>query len=293
MFLNHFQYYAPESAEEAFELAGRLGKKAVILAGGTDLLNRIKERLVQPECLIDINNVSAFQGIFQDGEKGIVIGAGTKITEIEHSSLIEEKYFALHQAAGELGSVQVRTMATIGGNSCHACPAAETPPPLVALHARVVLGSLSGERELPLENYILDNRETALAAGELLTKFILPSPPPHSASRYGYIGLRAAMEIDAVNMAVNLVLDNDRRRIRDARLVMGSVAPRPIVSSAVPAVLNGRELSADLVEKAAQAACGEASPISDIRASAEYRLEVVAVLARRLINEAYEAAREG
>lgn len=292
MYLNRFEYYAPKASVEALELVKRLGSRAKVLAGGTDLLNMMKERLIKPECLVDINNIEEYKGIYYEPGKGAVIGSTTKVSEVEHSAIIREKYYALYQAAGELGSVQVRNMATIGGNSCHASPAAETPTPLVALGARVVLSSISGTREMPLEEFITGNRETALAEGEILTKFILPEPAPKSASRYGYIGLRDAMEIDAVNAAVNLVVDEDGRTIKALRFVMGSVFPRPLLSKEVPAILVGKELNDDLLEKAAQATTAEAKPISDIRASAEYRSEVLPVLARRLLQEAYDAARE-
>lgn len=292
MFLNHFEYFAPKNTGEACELAGRLGNDAKVLAGGTDLLLMMKEKMIKPHYLIDINGVPELSGISYEAGKGAVIGSATKISEIEHSDLIREKYYALQQAAGELGSAQVRAMATIGGNSCHASPAAETPTPLVALGAKVLLTSNGGERQLPLEDFILGNRKTALEDGELLTKFMLPEPAPRSASRYGYIGLRDAMEIDAVNMAVNLVLDTDGQTVKDLRLVMGSVAPRPLISAEVPPLLMGQKFDDALVEKAAAAACAEAKPISDIRASAEYRREMVTVLARRLLHEAFKAAQE-
>lgn len=292
MYLNHFEYFVPKAPDEVLALLNRLGDKAKVLAGGTDLLLLMKDKMIQPEYMIDINHVPEFKGIFYEPGKGVIIGATTKIVEVERAAIIREKYFALHQAAGELGSVQVRTMATIGGNSCHASPAAETPTPLVALGANVILSSLAGERELPLAEFILGNRETALAAGEMLTRFILPEPVPKSASRYAYIGLREAMEIDAVNMAVYLVLEDDCRTIKDLRFVMGSVAPRPLISVEVPSILAGSEFSSELVEKAAEAASGEARPISDIRGSAKYRREMVKVLARRLLQEAFDAAQE-
>jgi len=290
LFLNHFEYFAPQAAKDALDLCDRLGAKAKILAGGTDLLNLMKDKLLKPEYLIDINNVDEFKGIFYEPGKGAVIGAATKISEIERSEIIREKYFALHQAAGELGSVQVRNMATIGGNICNASPAAETPTPLVALGAKVVISSLSGDREMPLEEFILGNGETALAEGEILTKFLLPEPISGSVSRYGYIGLRDAMEIDAVNLAVNLALGEDGRIIKQLKLVMGSVFPRPLVSEEAPEILIGKEFSAELAEEAARAASSESKPISDIRASAEYRREIVAVLSRRLLQEAFSAA---
>lgn len=292
MFLEHFAYFAPQSAAEVITLLGRLGNRAKVLAGGTDLLNLMKDRILAPEYLINIADIMELRGIVYEPGKGATIGASTKIDEIEHSEIIRDKYFALHQAAGALGSAQVRAMATIGGNSCNASPAAETPTPLVALGAEVVISSLTGERQIPLEQFITGNRKTALAEGELLTKFILPEPAPRSAGRYSHVGLRDAMEIDAVNMAVNLILEDDGRTVKDLKLVMGSVAPRPLVSEKVPGLLVGREFSDALVEEAAREASGEAKPISDIRASAEYRCEVVAVLARRLLHETFAAARE-
>lgn len=292
MFLNHFEYYAPRAPQEAFVLLDRLGDKSKVLAGGTDLFLLMKDKLLQPEHMIDINQIAEFKGISYELGEGVTIGAATKIAEIERSAIIQEKYYALHQAAGELGSVQVRAMATIGGNSCNASPAAETPTPLVALGAEAVLNSLAGERMLPLAEFILGNRKTALAPSEMLTGFILPEPAPKSASRYAYIGLREAMEIDAVNMAVYIALEDDSRTIKDLRLVMGSVAPRPLLSAAVPTLLLGKELRPELAEEAAEVATGEARPISDIRGSAEYRHKIVKVLARRLLQETFDAAKE-
>jgi len=182
-------------------------------------------------------------------------------------------------------------MASLGGNSCNASPAAETPTPLVAMGAKVVLRSTSGERELPLEGFILGVRQLDLVEGEMLTKFIIPEPAQKSACRYAYMGRRDAMEIDCVNMAVSLELENDGQTIKEVRLVMGSVYPRPLVSKEVPALLQGQKLSDQLIEKAAEAAQGEAKPIDDIRASAEYRREIVKVLARRLLKEAYATAK--
>lgn len=293
MHIDECGYYAPQTRDEALKLTKQLGNKAKILAGGTDLLIMLKEKMINPESLVNIKEINEFQGISYEPGKGLVIGACTRIKEIELSDIIRAKYYALATAAGELGSPQVRAMATIGGNICHSSPAAETTSPLVALGAKVLLSSVSGDREMPLEEFILGNRKNALWEGEILTKFMLPEPAPQSASRYWYIGLRSAMEIDAVNMAVNLALENDYQTVKDVKLVMGSVSPGPVVSVAVPAILAGQKINGALVDKAAAAACNEARPIDDIRATAEYRCEVVEVLARRLLKEAYDAAREG
>ena len=291
MFLNHFEYFAPNTPVETLELVGRLGSKAKILAGGTDLLIVMKAKAISPEYLIDINGVKEFKDILCDDGKGAVIGTNAKLAEIQYSDEIKAKYPALAYAAGEVGSSQVRHMASLGGNSCNASPAAETPTPLVALGAKVTLQSLAGERELALEEFILGVRKLDLTEGEMLTKFTLPEPAEKSACRYAYMGRRDAMEIDCVNMAVNIELEPDGETVKHVKLVMGSVYPRPLVSQEVPALLVGQKLSEELIQKAAAAAQGEAKPIDDIRASAEYRREIVKVLAHRLIKETYHAAK--
>ncbi|MDD4238482.1 MAG: xanthine dehydrogenase family protein subunit M [Desulfotomaculaceae bacterium] len=292
MFMNNFEYFAPKTPGEAFELVGRLGKKAKILAGGTDLVILMKDKIVSPECLIDITNIEEFEGIKYEPGKGMVIGATTKNSEVQYSEIVKEKYYALAYAAGEIGSSQVRHMGTIGGNSCNASPSGETPTPLVALGAKVIVSSAAGDREMPLEDFITGVRRIDLKEGEILTKFVLPEPAPKSASRYAYMGARDANEIDCVNMAVNIELEADNQTVKSVRLVMGSVFVRPLVSAAVPALLNGKKFSDELVEKAAEAAQGEAKPITDIRASEEYRHTIVGVLARRLLKEAFAAAQE-
>lgn len=291
MFLNHFEYLAPKMLAETLEMVARLGNKAKILAGGTDLMVVMKSKAISPDYVIDINGVEELKGIVCEQGKGAVIGTNTKLAEIQFSEDIQAKYPALAYAASEVGSSQVRQMASLGGNSCNASPAAETPTPLVAMNAKVVLKSISGERELPLEEFILGVRQLNLAEGEMLTSFILPEPAQNSACRYAYMGRRDAMEIDCVNMAVTIELENDGQTVKNVRLVMGSVYPRPLLSKEVPVLLLGQKLSDQLIEKAAEAAQGEAKPIDDIRASAEYRREIVKVLARRLLKEAYAAAK--
>jgi carbon-monoxide dehydrogenase medium subunit len=292
MFMNNFEYFAPKTPAEAYELAGRLGSKAKILAGGTDLVVLMKDKIVSPEYLIDITNIEEFKGIKYEPGKGMEIGATTKNAEIQFSELVQQKYPALAYAAGEIGSSQVRHMGTIGGNSCNASPSAETPGPLIAYGATVVVSSATGEREMPLEDFILGVKETALKEGEILTKFKLPEPSPKMVVKYAYMGARDANEIDCVNMAVALELEDDKQTVKNVKLIMGSVFIKPLISTAVPALMTGQKFSDELVAKAAEAAQGEAKPISDVRASAEYRHEIVGVLARRLLKEAFAAAQE-
>lgn len=290
--LHEFEYFKPGNKKEALELVKKYGNKAKVLAGGTDLVIMMKEKMIKPDYVIDISDLNELKGITYEKGKGAEVYACTKVADIESSEDLKTKYPALAYAASQLGSHQVRVMATMGGNCCHSSPAAETPAPLSALGAKVVIASLEGEREMPIEDFIQGNRRNDLKEGEILYKFKLPEPEKNSACRYGHIGLRDAMEIDCANMAANIQLEDDKETIKKVKLVMGSVAIKPLISKAVPALLEGKKLTEELIEKTGEAAQGEAKPISDVRASAEYRKDVIAALARRLVKEAYEAAKE-
>ncbi len=290
--LHEFEYFKPKSKKEALELIKTHGSKAKVLAGGTDLIIQMKEKMIKPDTIIDISDLQELKGIKCENGKGAEIQACAKLVDIEFNAELNKKYPALIYAVSQLGSNQVRVMATMGGNCCHSSPAAETPSPLAAIGAKVVIESTDGEREMKIEDFIQGNRRNDLKEGEILSRFVLPEPAKNSACRYGHIGLRNSMEIDCANMAVNIELEEDKESIKSVKLVMGSVSIRPLVSQAVSALLAGKKLTDELLVKAGEAAQSEAKPISDVRASADYRKEVIDSLARRLIKEAYEAAKE-
>lgn len=289
--LCNYEYHAPKTKAEALDLLADIGDKAKILAGGTDLVIMLKEKMIAPEHVINVAEIEELAGINFTAD-GVEIGAGTKISDIGASKELDKEYHALCYAADQLGSYQVRTMATIGGNIAHSLPAGETHTPLAALHAEVVIESKKGERRVKLEDFILGNRKNVMESDEMITKVFIPKPAPHSRSEYGHIGLRRAMEIDCANMTVNITLEDDKKTIKDVKMVMGSVAPKPLVSEKAPQILIGKALDEELIQKVGEAAQSEAKPISDIRASAEYRRDVIGALARRLTKEAYDLAME-
>jgi len=289
MGLPPFNYMAPKTSAELVDMLAEYGDRARVLAGGTDLINWIAEKIVTPEVVIDLNGLKSVQGItYQDG-KGLRIGAAVKIEDIERSEIIRAKYFSLYQAAGQIGSPQVRAMASIGGNSCNASPCADTPPPLVTFGASVSLLGPNGRREVLLEDFIRGNRSTAIAPDEFLESFLVPEPWPNSTSRYETIALRAAQEIDVASVAVNVAMDPKNGCIAEARIAMGAVAPKPQRAPKAEAVLLGRQPNDDVIEKAAASCSTECQPIDDLRASATYRRHVVGVLAARLLRQAIAA----
>jgi carbon-monoxide dehydrogenase medium subunit len=291
MYLPQFAYHAPKTIEELSSVLSQYRGKAKILCGGTDLIVAMKDKVTKPECVIDISDLAALCGIRPQGGKGVMIGAATKLDEIERSALIRENYYALYQGASVVGSPQVRAMGTIGGNSCTASPAADTPPALIALGAKVNLVSQNGTRQMALGEFIRGNRETALGEDEFLESFVLEEPWPNSASRYLIMGLRGAMEIDMVNVAVNLALDPGNGKVKEVRIVLGAVAPAPLRARQAENLLKGNVPKKALLDKVAETCASESRPIDDFRATAAYRREIVKVLSKRTLKEVLSAIR--
>lgn len=282
--LSPFEYFAPETKEEAVKLLAEK-KNAKVLAGGTDLVIQLKEKLVKPENIININNIDELKGITMKAGAGAEIGACTTLATCEFSEELKAKYPAFAYACGELGGPQVREMGTVGGNLSHSSPAAETPCSLIAYDAELILYSAEGERTVPVAEFIHGNRKNELKEGEIISKIVLPEPKANTVVKYGYVGLRRSMEIDCANMAISLTVENGV--ITAAKCVMGSVFIKPIISVKVPEILVGQKLTDDLAKAAGEAAISEVNPITDVRATAEYRKDVIGALTRRLVKEAY------
>ncbi len=289
MSLPPFEYAAPTTGEELAGLLAAHGAKAKILAGGTDLINWMAEKIYRPALVIDLRNLPHLSGIVRDAGGGLTIGGATKIETIERSPVIQDLYPALAFAASQIGSPQIRAMATIGGNCCNASPCADMPPPLVTLEATVVLRSARGAREIPLEAFITGNRQTTIAADEYLECVKVPARWPNSASRFLPFGLRAAQEIDIASVAVNIAVDPTTGTIAKARIALGAVAPFAMRATQAESLLEGEIPSDGLIGQAA-ASCGrECRPIDDLRASAPFRRHIITVFARRLLREALDA----
>ena len=289
MSLPPFEYLAPASNDELAGLLAAHRGRARVLAGGTDLVNWMAERIYRPDVVIDLRKLPHLARIDYEPGQGLTLGAAATIESIERSSVIGRHYPALAQAAGQIGSPQIRAMATVGGNCCNASPCADMPPPLVTLEARVVLTSARGSRELALEEFIKGNRQTAIEPDEFLELVRVPDPWPHSACRYSPFGLRAAQEIDIASVAVNVAVDPATGAISRARIAMGAVAPFAMRAPKAEALLVGQRPSDDTIERAARSCSEEARPIDDLRASAGYRRHIVGVLARKMLRDALAA----
>ena len=284
MIWKEFAYFAPATLDEALDLLAEHGREARVLAGGTDLLLRLKAGQWQPRCVVNIKRIPGLDEISFDPAGGLRLGTLTTAADLARSEIVRTHYAALAQGAGLMASVQIRNLATVGGNLCNAAPSADLAPPLIALGASALIVGPGGQRHMPLDEFFIGPGQTALEPGELLTAVIAPPPAPGSAAVYLKNSPRQAMDIAVVGVAVAMTLSRKLRpavKCEDARIVLGAVAPTPLRARQAEALLQGQEISPERIEEAAHAAAQEARPIDDVRASAWYRQWMVEVLTRR------------
>ncbi len=277
--MNGYDYYQPESLKEAFRLKKTV-PESLYIAGGTDLMVRFKKSEIRPCAFISLRSIPELLGI-TDG-KIIRIGAMTSIRDILKNPLLCEKFPVLIQAAKMLGSVQIRNVATIGGNLCNGSPAADTAPPLLALEARVRLQNDNKNRELPLEKFFLGPGETALAPGEILTDILLKPSEQNSKTIFLKKG-RTRMDLAVASVAA--LIQTEGGRCLKARVAAGSVAPVPQRLAEVEAFLEDAMLSRKVLAEAQQLASRSVSPISDVRSTSDYRRHLVGILMKQALEK--------
>jgi CO/xanthine dehydrogenase FAD-binding subunit len=272
-----FSYFSPRTLREAIDLLVTHGQEAKILAGGTDLLVEMKEGILTPEYVIDLKNIPALNHIKLENQY-LKIGALATVHEIEIHPSVREYAGILAQAASLLGSLQIRNKGTIGGNLCHASPAADLASPLLALDGRVRMIGKNGERTEELENFFVGPGITTMKPDEILTEIQVPIPPPGSAGFYLKFSPRKAMDLALVGVAALITLDMASQICTQARIALGSMAPTPVRVKKSERILEGKRIKRELLREVSDLAAGESRPISDIRGSAWYRKEVVKIL---------------
>lgn len=285
-----FAYSEPAALDEAVALLASAADKARILAGGTDLLVLMKEHVIEPQHVVNIKKLPGLDDFGYSPGAGLRIGALVTVRQVETSPVTLEHYASLAKAATDFASIQVRNRATLVGNVCRASPSADTLPPLVADRAVLHIHGPAGRRSCTVEEFCVAPGRTTLAAGEIVTHVEIPAPAPRTGKVYIKHGRRQQMELATVGVAAHLTLDGDGA-IADAAVVLASVAPRPLRSERAEAVLRGAQPADAVLQEAARLASEDARPISDIRASADYRRQMVQVLTRRALERAVVEAR--
>lgn len=283
-----FEYFEPKTIEEAMLLLSTYKENAKVIAGGTDLLVQMKMGKVHPDYLINIARLPALRYLID--KNGLRIGALTPFREIEKSERIRKRYTALFEAARSVSSVQIKTMGTVGGNLCHASPAADSAPPLIVFGAEVKLLGEEGGRVLPLEAFFVGPGETVLSPKEILVEVRVSEFSGEVGSSFIKMG-RVSADLAKVSVAVVIIREGDI--CKDCRIALGAVGKTPLRAKKGEGILKGEKFKEILLEKASLQAAQEIQPIDDNRSTAWYRKEISKILVRNAISLAWKRAEKG
>jgi carbon-monoxide dehydrogenase medium subunit len=279
-----FGYVAAKDVDHAVALLAQYGATAKILAGGTDLMADFKFSAHSPEVIVDISRADDLKGIAMT-EAGLRIGALVTHTEIMESALVRDRLPALIEAAGTIGAMQTRNLGTVGGNLVTCVPSMDSGPTLLALEAQVTVAGPEGRRRIPLSELFVGPRKTSLAVGELLVDIIIPSANVGKPTAFQKFGLRKGQALALVNAAASFW--PRKGTFTAPRIALGAVAPTVIRAPKAEAYLEGQPISEAAMAEAGRIAATEAKPITDFRASADYRRDLVAVLVKRALAAAH------
>ncbi len=288
-----FRYFEVGTVSEAVGILAREGVGAYPLAGGTDLLVRMKRGDLAPGALVNLKRIAGLDGIEREPGGGVRLGALAVISAIEHSPLVRTSHPVLAEAAGVLGSPSIRNLGTLGGNIGRASPASDMAPSLIILRARMLVEGPQGKRELEVGEFFKGPGETVLSSGELITSFLLPDMASGSGAAYERIGRREGVDCALAGVAALVTLSGKDHGLKDAGVALAAVAPVPLRAKRAEEVLLSGSLTEERMKEAARAAAADCLPISDMRASGSYRKEMVQVLTYRALARALRLAEGG
>ena len=274
-----FEYFAPQTLSETVEILAGFKGDARIIAGGTDLLLQMRAGKATPRAVVNIKRIPDLRGLTFNSH--LAIGALTTLEELRRSPVVRDHFPALADAAATMASVQIRNLATVGGNLCNAAPSADLAPILIALNATAQIAGPRGARYVSLEEFFTGPGATILAPDELLAA--VEVPPPSGRALYLKHAPRAFMDIAVAGVGIAIGLDGER--CKSVRIVLGAVAPRPLRARRAEHELLGQSPQPERIERAAKLAAAESEPIDDVRGSAWYRRLMVEVLTRRGLKE--------
>jgi carbon-monoxide dehydrogenase medium subunit len=291
--MKRFEYLEARTVRQVISMLQRYGENARIVAGSTDFLVRWRAGVWNPDHVINIQRVAGLGRITYSSRNGLRIGALVTVQALEQHPMVRRRYPALAAAAASFAGVQVRNLATVGGNICNASPSGDTIPALLVFGAECRIAGPDGDRRVALDQFFTGPGQTVLRNDELLAEIRVPPPPPNTGSHYIKHSPRGAMDIATVGVASLVSLDERRGPCSEARIALGAVAPTPVRAYSAEDILRGHDLSQDLIQAAADSARDGVKPIDDIRGSAVHRKEIVGVLTRRTLEQALNSAATG
>jgi carbon-monoxide dehydrogenase medium subunit len=288
--MHAFDYQAPTTVAEAIQLMAKHNGTARPLAGGTDLIDQMRVGRFAPDMLIDVKKLKELNVLFTDAD-GLHVGAAVPCYRIYGDETVTSQYTALADSCRIIGSVQIQSRASMGGNLCNSGPAADSIPSMIALGGICVIAGPGGTREVPVESFCTGPGKNVLKPGELLVEVRFPPRPANSGSHYRRMIPRNEMDIAVVGVGASVVLDKSGQKFESARIALGAVAPTPLFANAASELLAGQPVNEESLDKAAAAAREIATPITDMRGTREYRIHVTGVLVKRVLQAAVARAR--
>lgn len=285
--LPKFDYLAPQTLQEAFELLEKYGKDAKLLAGGTDLIVSLRAREQRPKSILDIKGVKELQELSFDEKRGLTVGAAVNLNKLIHYDAASKNYPLLREAVSTIGDYEIRNRATLVGNICNGSPAADSAPALLVLDANVNIESRKGKRTVPIREFHTGVKKTVLAINELVTSMSVPTPPERS--KGGYLKGRRTVGEDLTVVGVGGLVTPGSKGGKSVRLAYASVAPTPVRALEAEKVFESHKPLNDLLDQAMPIVRKTVSPISDVRGGKDYRMNLVEVLTRRLLRQLWEA----
>jgi len=285
----HFEYVSPKTLADAIGFLKKYGNDARVMAGGTDLLLRLKRGDIQAKVIIGLKNIKDLNTITFHREKGLTISATALLADVAKHPDIRKYYPSIASAAQGTANVQVRNMGTVIGNLCNASPSADNAPMLLVLGASLNIIGPDGERRLSLDEFFKGPGLTALGQNEIVVSVDVRIPEENTGTSYLSLSARGQVDCTAVGVGVKLTVDGNK--CKDARIVIGACAPVPMGVAKAEKILKGHRLSESQMEKAARITVDEIRPITDVRASASYRSKVVEVVVKRALLEAWKSVK--
>ena len=282
------QYVAPETARAAVALLAKAKGSAHVLAGGSDLLVRMKGGMIEPDLIVDIKRIKSMQAVKKTAS-GFSIGAAVSCAELGENKALRKAWPGVVEAANLIGSKQIQGRCTIAGNLCNAGPAADSVPAMVAAAAKAVIQGSRAKRTIPVEQVAVGPGRTSLKKGEIVEAIMLPARPPKSGDAYLRFIPRTEMDIAVVSCGISLTLDA-KGVVKEARVALGAVAPTVLLVAAAAKALIGSKLEDAALDKLGEACSAACRPINDKRGTIEFRTKVAAVLAKRAAKIAYGRA---
>lgn len=278
-----FTYLSPTTVDEAISFFGQHSETARYIAGGTDVIVKVKEGWMEPDYLISLKKVEGLDELHKnEATKELSIGALVTHATLEKSMMIQNEYPIIYDAVSNIGSLQVRNVGTIGGNLINAVPSADGAIPLIALDGVALLHGPDGERFVAVKDLFIEPYKTILEPGEILKKITIPPQPPHTGSAYIKFGRRAAMELPLIGIGVRLSMQNDLETCKIARICLGVAAPTPMRAFNAETHLTGKKITQNLLAEAGKMAADESKVRDSVRGKAWHRKEMVRVHVRRM-----------